>query len=290
MVLKPWTLKKKSNISSSDEFAFLLPFSPKHEGIEKLPFPQIRQFDFNPYHPELVNNVLKPKEEINKPWETGFEISYWEDLGRVSFGLADAMPVQSTDMAPGNYNVIDQSSDFGLENYTSAPILQEAWVHKNLNLSGFVGKYFSKRWAWRVGLDFSRSSYFSDYLNANPIESATTSITSIGIPISLKLDVIQRDRFNFRTGFAFVNEVPIFESVKADYGVAALAESVKQFNVGYMGALKFDLTTEFRIGPRAYLALSPSYKYYFTQRIGSQNLLIRKDHWLGGSIGLTWKL
>lgn len=205
---------------------------------------------------------------IDKPWEVGFTVDYWSDLNTQDY---------ENDLGTTNMN------EFALIDI-SASSIAEGTVSKNINVSGFLGKYLSSRWAWRTGLEYSQTKYFANY-NSN---SATTKVSSLSIPLGAKFDVVKRPKLKFRIGGSVVNEFPITEKVEADY--TTYYESNSLFKMGYMAACQMDLTLDIKIGKNLFLSAAPTYRYYFIQEFKSQESLLRRDHWIGGKIGLTWIL
>lgn len=215
------------------------------------------------------------------PWEMGFHVSYWHDVNH--FGPAKNLETDDQLISGPNNNLAFQAEALDGNNNP----LGAGNVNRYINVSGFVGKYFSKRWSWRTGLDFSRMTFSSEYYSnagAFPDAQGNTALSLLGIPVSVQCDFIQRSLFRLRGSISLINEVPVFERYETNAAVT------KKFISGYMGGSQISLSNDIRLGKSMYLSISPAYRFYFVQYAKSGLPLVKKTHWLGGSIGLTWML
>jgi hypothetical protein len=241
---------------------------------------------FIPINPKIPEIEIVAKTDVSKPWEFGFELAYWNDIGTKEQTQTSSLELFDN---TSNVTTVDQSG-VGVNSIYNAPepTLNNGWVRKNVNINLFAGKYISERWAWRTGLEYARTSYYSYYGQFDLLD-ARTAITSVGIPISMKFDMIKKDRFRLNSRLGVVNEFPIYENSTTNFTPSNQSQ-LKHFNFGYMGAVQLNVGAEFRIANNLRIGINPGFKYYFTQQMESENFLINKNNWFGGSFGLTWTL
>lgn len=244
-------------------------------------------------YPRLLNCQPIEKTVTDHPWEIGFNVGYYLDGSRIGPAKKEnTIPTNTTDQGFSTTQTIAINQNESLDINTS---YNSGSVSKNFNVSGFVGKYFQKRMAWRIGLDFSRTTYSipssTDFAQSVP-ENVDFAISSIGVPISLKYDFVQRERFKLRAGFTYLSEIPIYENIQTNSNLQTLnaPDNFSKFTSGYRGALQFEMTNDIRIGRNFFLSVTPSYRYYMVEHVNSIHPLIKRKHWFGANVGLTWEL
>ena len=256
-----------------------------------LPEPEINLLAVNADYPSLeFNKYEKPK---NRPWEIGFSVGYWkESAGLIPFQKQEAIV---GDPPSGPNNTFADSNSFDLSS-NPIPVEQYSFESNSLtkrrfSFTGYLGKYFSDRCSWRVGLNVHRTSYdLTNYYSNSALNSYLETVntrgafTSIGIPVFVQYDMIQKRAFKMRTTLGVSNEIPVWERYNSNESLT------KQTITGYMGALQIGITNDIKVGKNTYLTLMPSYKFYFTRKVNSDIQLGLDKHWLGGTIGLTWEL
>lgn len=285
-IIKEEKIKKQDELIVEDnlENKRIIPELSNRVEIQLMKTSITENLVYNPTRPSFPENEIIPKPKIKMPWEFGFALAYWNDLGEFNNGAQESFALaDQTSGTTINQSGLDLNSVYN----SSAPLLNGGWVRKNVNLNLFIGKYMSNRWAWRIGLVYSRTSYYSLYNQVELID-ARTNITSIGIPVSMKFDMIKKDKFRLNTQLGVLNEFPFYEGSTTNYGPSQLKENT--FNISYMGAVQLNVGAEFKISNNLFLGINPGFKYYFTQQFSAKNLLIKKNNWIGGSIGLTWEL
>lgn len=273
-----------------------LAFNESFEEEKKENVKMLRKSKLHPVHNECVypvfdlHDIDKPV-KTKRPWEIGFGISYWYDASQFNSNENQYYTSSNTQdpMAQESINGSNGTIVYGS-------------VQKNINVSGFVGKYFTPRWSWRVGIDFARTKFLSVYsvysdsntsntvLNSLSTKSAYSAISSLGIPVSAQFDMLQRPRFKLRGRLSLVNEIPIYEKYQYNPTTAFSYDYYKHFITGYLGAVQLGLSSDIKIAKNCYLSLTPAYRYYAIMKVDSQIPLVRKRHWLGGTVGLTWNL
>lgn len=220
--------------------------------------------------------------KLFKPFEIGFRVGYYYDL-----------PI-----SPPSENVLSSlSSDQGSPEIEGSNLLSESYnvsnatfpmVSRNINLDFAIGKYVSERWMVHSGIWFSRANYQSDY-NSNAYTYSNTNISSLAVPLGASYDFIKRKRFDWRGQLNFVNEFAVYENAKIDYINQAPAVTSK-FTKGYSAAFDFTLNHLIKVGSNMHLNIAPSYRRYIKQNVQADAFLLKRNHWVGGTIGLVWRL
>ncbi|MEO9533992.1 MAG: hypothetical protein ABJG68_03270 [Crocinitomicaceae bacterium] len=224
----------------------------------------------------------------NRIWEFGFDVAYWEDI---------SIPNKAYEIPPSNS--LTTNSDIGttntingsLESYGSTfnvtpGVLKYGSVNRRINVNFNAGRYISNRFMLHSGLGFQRSSYYGYYDEPEYID-VKTSLSSLSIPLKFSVDVMRKYKFKWRFNAGIHNEVSILEKAAVNYSNGGYG-STRNFTTGYFGALQADTELQFRLRTGLFLTVKPSYRYYFRQAVPTEHVLIRKDHWLGGAIGLAW--
>ena len=222
----------------------------------------------------------------NRIWEFGFDIAYWEDISK---------PNQAAELA--NTNSLTTSDGYdqvvlgSLESYPSTfnvspGVLKYGSVNRRINVNFNAGRYISNRAMIHTGLGFQRSSYYG-YYNEPEFIDVKTSLSSFSAPVKFSLDLFRKYKFKWRLNAGLHNEVSVLEKAAVNYSNGGYG-STRNFTLGYFGALQAETEFQFRLRTGLFLTVKPSYRYYFRQAVPSEHILIRKDHWLGGAIGLAW--
>ncbi len=227
---------------------------------------------------------IEHKEEYK--WNIGFNASAMESM---DWGVQYAM-IQPTTVADVNNNseLVDNSGIATLESFASPALtIVEKWVSPVYSLDFTANKYFSKRFAFSTGGHLSFRQFTTQY-DMFDIQYAKTRVFSLGIPVGLKFDMIHRDNFRFYMRGSVLNEVPLIENIKVS-NYSSFSKSTN-LTLGYMGSGQFDSGVEWRMANGIFLNMNLSYRRYFVQSMKSEHPLARRNHWLGGSIGLVWEL
>ena len=87
----------------------------------------------------------------------------------------------------------------------------------------------------------------------------------------------------------FLNEFAVFEHATIDY-INEGQTVTSKFTKGYSAALDFSLNHLIKIGSNLHLNIAPSYRRYLTQKVQADAFLLKKNQWIGGSIGVLWRL
>ncbi|UKN03658.1 PorT family protein [Paracrocinitomix mangrovi] len=259
------------------------------ENVEKVEHDVISSSDFIAKLPNqrvgLLQNIfqypqMQPIEEftpkVNRPWEVGFEFGYYNDVDQF-FNPQEEMI--NTVVPP-----LNTYADAAIMNGNELA-LYNGQVRSTMFVRGFVGRYFSNRFAWRTGLDFGQTKYVSQL---NQVENFQTTLSSVGIPFSVKFDAIQKKNFRWRFEGGVITELPIHQSVSFQSDLAQEATKSSSVGIGYRGALKLGTSLDFRIKNTLHMHISPAYRWYFYQTYPSQVPLLDRKHWVGGTVGLSW--
>ena len=225
----------------------------------------------------------KNKTKQNRPVEIGFRIAYYHDLASPTSSSENTL---STFSADSDAPEITGSNALSDPNNTASPAFST--VNRNLNLDFTIGKYLSPRWMLNSGIWFSRTNYKSDYYSFT-LSSSSTNISSIGLPLGASYDFIKRKRFDWRGQLNFLNEFAVFEHATIDY-INEGQTVTSKFTKGYSAALDFSLNHLIKIGSNLHLNIAPSYRRYLTQKVQADAFLLKKNQWVGGSIGVLWRL
>lgn len=240
----------------------------------------------DPYVPPCAG-YTSPKYK-NRIWELGFDIAYWEDFSGPNKDY-EIPPNNSltTNADIGTTNTINGSLESYSSTFDISPgVLKYGSVNRRINANFNAGRYISNRVMLHSGLGFQRSSYYG-YYNEPEYIDVKTSLSSLSIPLKLSVDVMRKYKFKWRFNAGIHNEVSILEKAAVNYSNGGYG-STRNFTTGYFGALQADTEFQFRLRTGLFLTFKPSYRYYFRQAVPSEHLLIRKDHWVGGAIGMAW--
>jgi len=290
--LKPINTKDAQNAAfkNSDEFAHLIPFSPRSKvsSMNKIPLTSILSINPKLNHPDLIQCGGR-SDFFDKPWEIGFRVGYYTDLNP---------QVQAEYMANSFNSLADQNeppvfiegSEIAVaESYNSAgPLGFTGSTSKNINIDFTLAKYISPRFTVQSGVNFTRSTYNTQYQSYEKL-SAKTNITSFALPLGIGYDLVKRKRCKFRLTAALNSEFSLYENQNTLY-VLGPAERTNGFTKGYSAASDFSIQSQFRMRQGMFLTVSPTYRRYLVQNISADNLLVEKNNWLGGTIGLLWHL
>ncbi|OIQ31113.1 MAG: hypothetical protein BM555_05400 [Crocinitomix sp. MedPE-SWsnd] len=290
--LKPIDTKdaQKTVVTNNDEFAHLIPFSPRSKVSLMNKIPLTSMFGINPKlnHPNLIS-CGDPGGFFDKPWEIGFRVGYYADLN----------PQVQAEYTPNSFNTLDdqngppeiiEGSEIGIAesiNNTS-PTSITGSASKNINIDFTLGKYISPRFTIQSGINFTRSTYQTDYQSFEKM-SAKTNISSFALPIGFGYDLFKRKRYKLRLTAAIDNEFSLYENQNSIYFIGP-PESSNGFTKGYSASTDFSIQSQIRLQKGMYLTLSPTYRRYLIQNVNSENLLVQKNNWLGGTIGMIWTL
>ena len=273
---KEIVLKESKNQTDLDELMSREVSSLDARDVVKLPL--------NPAEPEWTK--IEPfKRKL--PWEVGVNYSFY---GVFSFAYKSEEIVFTSASNPPieEGQTVGNSSDFTQSAYGTTPPLVAADATKRINIHGFAGKYFKPRWAWRSGLNYSRSAYLSVYEGFS-IEYAYTNIHSVSIPLSLRADVIQREKFRLIGHAGIFNEFTVVEKSENYFVDGSKSEFVKLV-AGYGLGTEVGLDATLRLSNRLNLQLGTSYRTYLMQNIKAQNTLLFKRNWFGASLGVVWRM
>lgn len=260
--------------------------------VEKLNTSKIDLLAVEVDYPQILNTDVI-KKTSHKPWELGFNLAYYADVN-LSFvsKKQEVYPTTSADFSESAFisgtqpDVINTTQGLLPPASNVIPSTQSS-VSRNLNLDFYAGKYLSKRWMFNTGLGFTRSSYKTIYNNGFLL-TQLTNISALIVPIGVSFDAVKLPKFKLRTALAFNNEFAFYER----FGSEAPSPSYnpKGFIKGYSASLELALGHVFQLRPRMALNVAPSFRYYLSQNIQSQNYLIKRNQWIGGKIGMIWTL
>ena len=209
------------------------------------------------------------------PWELGFAIGYYTDLN-----------LTTAKVAANEQEFIDVGSP-GIPLSSSTVSTSTITADRDINIKGFVEKHFTERFSWRTGLNFSRSTYFTEF-SGQAVIAEKTALSALELPISLRLDLIQRPVFELQAGLGWHNELSLVE--KLTQTTQNSEESLKYMTVGYLGGLEGSITANFKLNARMCIFGSLNYRYYLTQQVPIHGTILERNHWLGGNIGMSWSL
>ncbi|MEX1000692.1 MAG: outer membrane beta-barrel protein [Crocinitomicaceae bacterium] len=253
--------------------------------IGQIPLKNISKLPLQPAQPKWIK--IEPfKKKL--PWEFGVSYTFYTPLPWSWPSKSELVPTSPYSTAVEQEQTISSSYDFTQDSYGSSPPLVESSVNKNFNLHAFVGKYFKPRWAWRSGLHFSRSVYRS-YYDGFVVEYANTTINSLSIPLSLRADVVQREKFRLTSHLGIFNEFSVLEKSE-NYFTDGTKSSFGKWVAGYALGTEAGLDAVFRITDRLNLQFGTSYRIYLLQNVKAQNALVFKRHWFGASLGVVWRM
>jgi hypothetical protein len=280
--------------NNPDEFAHLIP-GPQRSLVslmDKIPNTKTDLISPNLFHPELMN-CGDIGERYNRPWELGFRVGYFTDFRNTvaaeyngsAIVLAD-LPQETNTYIPGSEVSIPDSYTSNSNFFT--PIGYNGSVSKNINVDFTIGKYIGHRLTVNSGINFSRTAYETAY-SSYAVSYAKTKITSLAIPIGIGFDFIKRKRYKMRLGVALNNEFSAYENSNSVY-VSGPPTSRNGFTTGYSASTDFSINNLFQLRKGLYLSVAPTYRMFLTQNIKAENLLIEKNHWVGGTLGLIWSL
>lgn len=260
-----------------------LAIAPEQLGAPRIPF-----ISSGLRIPELKENMITFPNKSYRPWEFGLAYSAWKGVELnfkkelVDTDNYDLTPPPPPDTTAGTTQV-EELSYVGVNTPSKV-------IRKNINFHLFAGKYFADRWAWRTGLDFAQTVYSNQYDANLQFLNYDTRVTSFGIPLSLRLDMIKRPVFQWRASLGVVNEFHMREKIQSgDYALSYYSQ--KSAAGGYSGALEIGLSHEFKLKGNLHLFAAPSYRWYFAQNVTKLNASIAEhNHWLGGVVGVKWNL
>jgi hypothetical protein len=227
-----------------------------------------------------------------RPWEIGFRVGYFADVSPAVQAdyLTNELNVTADESLPNTF--IDGSEVSIAESYsglTVQPAVSFGGSAKKLiNIDFTLGRYISNRFTLNSGLNFTRTTYLTDYASYEKI-NANTKITSIAVPIGFGFDAIKRRAFKLRMGAVFNSEFSAYENEISVYNIGPNTSS-NGFTRGFSTALDFSIQSHIRLQRGVFLTISPTYRKYLSQNVRAENLLVEKNNWLGGTIGVIWSL
>lgn len=218
-----------------------------------------------------------------RPFEVGFRVGFYHDLAIAAPAAEVSFTSLSSDQSVPEIQGSNSLAESAGTTYPSFP--QAA---RNINLDFVIGKYISNRWMLHSGLWFSRANYKSDYYSTQ-YSYSNTNISSFAIPVGASYDFIQKDRFEWRGQVNFINEFAVYENAKIDYNQEPSSTS-SQFTKGYSAGFDFSLNHLIELKKGVHLNIAPSYRYYLQQHVQAAPFLLQKNHWVGGTVGMVWRL
>ncbi|MBN4073097.1 outer membrane beta-barrel protein, partial [Crocinitomix catalasitica] len=231
---------------------------------------------------------LTPLKDRFGKWEMGIEYDYWAHI-------PDPFVTKEASASP-SASLLDQTESFnGIsanavpnEFYNNEPVV-EGFVIKPLNLNYTVQYNFSRRWAICSGLNYSRHFYQSNY-SSGLIESTKSAVNSIGIPLGVKWSFFHRPKVDIFTRLSHTAEVPFTEKRREIYYVSDYNTREVNLTKGLLLSGQLDLGMRFKLTDRMGLNTSIGGRYYYHQRANNTAPLQQENLWIGGKIGLSWKL
>lgn len=256
---------------------------------EKFPPSEISKIKHSLSEPQLIAEpmvIIENPTPKNK-WEMGFSVGTLKGFQSSNQNmLADSSASLTT------FDNLDQNNSIEGTGISSFSNLSESQVNitRPLQLEMTIARDFGKRWNFQTGLSFGFLSSNNHY-SSGSITNVRSRFLSIGIPIHLNYDIVQRQRFSFYSGFGANYEMPFFESVKTSYSVSALeSTSTKDFTKGYMISGQLNVGFRYNLNQKLTLDFRPNLRYYIHQSMQSVYPALERKIWAGASLGLVWQL
>ncbi|MCG8577607.1 MAG: PorT family protein [Flavobacteriales bacterium] len=181
-----------------------------------------------------------------------------------SLGLAEQMPTYNSQQAvAGN---------------AERPLNFELLLHRNTN----------KGAAFFTGLTYSRQ-YYQSFYNSYSLYSTQSIVTTVGIPLGMKVYLADRPRWGLYTDFSLLSEIPVWEK-RTEYETSFNLLEKNQSKVrGIMLSSQLGIGAEYKFNQRFGLRTTVMGRYYYLQLIKNTPPLQKRDLWLGANVSLYWR-
>jgi len=236
------------------------------------------------------------KRKLPGRWELGFTVGTalgYEATSQKMETLSPQLPANLTDE---NFDLGISSIDgSGQENSLDAngipPTVNQidASIKRPVSVDFTIARTVGKRWSFSSGLGFNYFTAVNAYKGSVDYETRAAFL-SVSFPIVVDFDFVKRRRFEFSVGSGVMAEFPFLAKETTSMAPSAAIKESAIFNNGFMGAAIFRTGFYYNVNERLKIGLNPGLRYYFRQSLQSEMPVLKRNNWVGVSVGMTWDL
>jgi hypothetical protein len=154
-----------------------------------------------------------------------------------------------------------------------------------------VGRQLSRRFSLQTGIEGSFYSTGNVQGSSSSISGKATGM-SIGIPLYVNYSLINYKRLEWYAGTGIQHNLAFNKTMETTttYPNSVITASETINPGGQLTSGQIHTGLRFRFYRSASLEVKPLIRYYFRERLSNTETFLGKRYWLGGTVGIIWRL
>lgn len=122
---------------------------------------------------------------------------------------------------------------------------------------------------------------------SNDIYQSSSNFT-LGIPVFINLNIINKRRFDFNTNFGAINDFALLRQDKT-YAYQTLQTNKIKITKGFLGAIETGVRFDYKLNETLKIGIGTSVRWYYYQNYPSLTNQNKNNTFYNLNLGLTWK-